>query len=197
MAELKKIEEFDAYEFKKLGLQFFNPSTKEVIKSCLFGCLAKIGVEAEMKTVTNKCEGVVVAENSRPDKLKITLEGHINREAYDELNAFKTDGLKKGVSAYGEKSISNPFIFTGEITDMYGNVKYVAFPNCSNLSGLKFELENGSEEVGNLSLELSSKKDSLGQFFYQAFEDELEDQNVKSDWLTNFNTELVVATPIS
>ena len=77
---------------------------------------------------------------------------------------------------------------------MERNVKYIAFSNLEDVKGLKIKVNNYATEIEMDDFEFTALVDSNDMFYYEAYEDELEDNTVKEQWLTNFTPALVKAT---
>ena len=73
------------------------------------------------------------------------------------------------------------------------NVKYKAYPRCILSSGPSRKIENGAEEVAELEMTIDLMPDENGECMYEALESELESEEIKQQWLTNFSLELVKA----
>ena len=93
--------------------------------------------------------------------------------------------------AYGTDTFSKPFTFAAKVIDMEGNVKYVAFPNLTDVKGLFFNVNNDVTEIEMKEFEFSALPDTNKKFYYEAYADEVEDASVKDTWLTNFTPDLV------
>ena len=101
--------------------------------------------------------------------------------------------LAKGVYAYGENSRHPEFSLTQKVLDEDENVKYKAYPRCVLTSGPARKIENGAEEVAELEMTIDLMPDENGECMYEAFESELESDDIKQQWLTNFSLELITA----
>ena len=101
--------------------------------------------------------------------------------------------LAKGVYAYGENSKHPEFSLTQKVLDEDENVKYKAYPRCILSSGPSRKIENGAEEVAELEMTIDLMPDENGECMYEALESELESEEIKQQWLTNFSLELVKA----
>lgn len=179
-------DEFDNFEIKNASIKF-----KKAAAAVKFGCLGKIDVSSNTTQITKKCEGRVVKKKNRVTDLVVALTSHVNKTVDRQLVGLSNTGLKNGVYAYGEDSFGDDFIFTAEIEDMDGNKKLIAFPNCSNAKGLILTVDNDATEIALKDLEFSAMMDENGKFYYEALDSEVEDEEVKNQWLTNFNYDLV------
>ena len=50
-------------------------------------------------------------------------------------------------------------------------------------------IENGSEEVKEVDLEISVMPDDYGQGMYEALDSELKEETVKNNWMSKFDPE--------
>lgn len=185
------IEEFDPVKINNASIQFFNGTTQEAGKP--FGCLANLEGETEMKVFVKKCEGVEIKKITKPIKQSITVSGHIPVQVARDLFGLSNSGLKAGVYSYGKNSNTKKFVFTADVIDEFENVtKLIAYPNCSSTSGLKITVDNEADELAAIEIEFTSLADSLGNFYYEAFIDEV-DEAIKTGWHTAFKVDLVKA----
>lgn len=67
----------------------------------------------------------------------------------------------------------------------------IAFPLVSNVSGFSLNIDNSATEVQTMSLDFRAMKDSNNMFYYEAYESEITDNDVKTKWLTEFSPNLV------
>lgn len=182
---IKKVEEFEDYKIVEGSIQF---KGEEAIG---FGCIGSMEGTSNTEEVVKKCEGAVVKKIKRVTDISVTVTGHAKIPALRGIAGLNNEGLKTGVYAYGTDTFSKPFKFTAKVLDMEGNIKYVAFPNLSDVKGLNFNINNEATEIEMKDFEFSALADENKKFYYEAYESELEDANVKEKWLTNFTPELV------
>lgn len=189
-----RIEEFDAVTITNASVQFFeNGEQKEGTK---FGCMGTLSGETEMRDISKICEGVEVKRISKPLRMNLTVNAHIPVQVARDFFGLTNKDLKPGVWAYGSFSRGKKFVFTADIIDEFEDVtKLIAFPNCTNSTGFRIQVENGGEEVAQLELQFSALPDDLKQFYYEAFVEELEDQTIAEQWHTMFTADLVKAIP--
>jgi len=128
--------------------------------------------------------------------MTVTVTAHTKIKVKRELAGLTNEGLKTGVYAYGTDTFSKPFTFAAKVIDMEGNVKFIAFSNMSNVKGLAIKINNDVTEIEMDDMEFSALADSNNKFYYEAYESELEDDEVKQKWLTNFTPDLVKATAV-
>lgn len=156
------------------------------------GCIGKYESTMNTKTVVKKCEGVERKSRTCGDgtgTAKITL--HMNMEVYRKIYGVKSDDYIKGVYSYGDDSVHKPFCLTAEVYDEDGNEMLLAVPNTIITTGKTMNIENGTEEVSEIEVELKIMPDEDNQGEYTAFVSELENDSVKTSWLTNFTSDLV------
>lgn len=187
------IKEFDAVSIKNASIQFFKNGVQQ--DGTPFGALGSIEGETEGNIITKKVEGVEAKSKFKPVKMNMTVSAHIPVQVARDFFGLKTTGLKPGVYAYGSLSGGEKFVLTADVIDEFEDVvKMIAFSNCSNSTGFKISVENGADEVAMLELEFTALKDELGNFYYEAFIDEV-DQTIASTWHTKFDSTLVEAIP--
>lgn len=55
-------------------------------------------------------------------------------------------------------------------------------------------IENGSEEVKEVDLEISVMPDDYGQGMYEALDSELKEETVKNNWMSKFDPETMYSS---
>ncbi|AIS61362.1 hypothetical protein [Listeria ivanovii] len=185
-------KEYFAYDFSNVHWLKVDAEGKQG-KGAPFGEFSKFEGEASIKTVARKAEGVPVEEVSKPEMMEGTLTGHILLSVARELYGLTTQGLREGIWAYGSNSKTANFALTAEERDMYGAPHLLAFPNVSVTGGIKWSLENGSEEVAEVEIPIKAMRDSSGNLRYDALASEVTDEKVKEKWHTDFSPEMVKA----
>lgn len=179
---------YSEFEVKNTSMKFLDdktPATK-------VGCLGSLDEAMNQKTITKKCEGVVTKTVTKGDgtgELKLTL--HMRYDLYVKSYGMLSDGLKDGVYAYGQKSIHKPFCLTCDVFDEDGVQKLKAYPNCIVSSGIARKIENGAEEVAEMELTVAVMPDEFGFGLYEALVTDTLDEEVKTNWLTDFTPNLV------
>lgn len=159
-----------------------------------FGCIGTLDGTADISTVEKKCEGSVVKTAKKVNKVNVTLTGHPFTTVARKIVGLTNEGLKTGVYGYNVNIKSKKIVLTAKIVDMDGNIKYIAFPNMDDVKGLTIKVNNDVTEIEMKDFEFSALKDTNNMCYYEALESELEDENVKEKWLTNFTPELVKTT---
>lgn len=189
------ITEFDAVAIRNASVQFYDGDTATA--GTPFGCVGSIEGETESKDIVKVCEGVEVKKRSIAQKMNLTISAHLPVEVARKIFGISGEGMKPGVYAYGPLSKGKRFILTADVVDEFEDeVKKIAFTNASNDSGFQLNIENGQDEVALLEMNFTALKDDNGYFYYEAFEAEIEDQDIKTKWHTQFTPELVaLATP--
>lgn len=159
-----------------------------------FGCIGTLEGSSDIATVEKKCEGAVVKTVKKVNKVDVTLTGHPYTAVLRNVAGMTNEGLKEGVYGYGANIKAKKIVFTAKVEDMEGNIKYIAFPNMDDVSGLTISINNDVTEIEMKNFEFSALKDENGMFYYEALEDEITDEQVKTKWLTAFTPELVKET---
>lgn len=159
-----------------------------------FGCIGTLEGSSDIATVEKKCEGAVVKTVKKVNKVDVTLTGHPYVAVLRNVAGMTNEGLKEGIYGYGANIKAKKIKFTAKVEDMEGNIKYIAFPNMDDVSGLTISINNDVTEIEMKNFEFSALKDENGMFYYEALEDEITDETVKTKWLTAFTPELVKET---
>lgn len=183
---------FDEYKVTDAGIKWFENGAY-VTPSVKLGCTGKLEIETTLKTVIKKCEGDTVRSVDIPTQLKCKFTGHMPVENLRKVWGLKTDGLKKGVYAYGTDSRQGRGIMSFKVLDLDEAMAMLrAFPNMQFSGGMTWELENGGEEIAEIEQEFIAMKDDNNKFFYEALQSEV-DTDVADKWLTDFTPDLVKA----
>ncbi|HFQ6441009.1 TPA: phage tail protein [Listeria monocytogenes] len=188
------IEEFDATRVTNVGTKFSEDAT-----SIAFGCLGSIEGETELLELVKKCEGVETKKKTTPQKMSLTLNGHVKVPVLRDIFGLSNEGLKAGVYSYGADSLSKPFVLTADVLDEFeAQTKLIAFSNCVAATGLKITVENGADEVAEVELEFTAMIDDNRKCYYEAIISELDEADNDAfvkQWHTNFTPDMVIATP--
>jgi len=189
------VQEFDSVSITNASIQFFDGETQQ--NGTKFGCVGSIEGETEGVEIVKKCEGIEAKRKFKPTKMNVNVNAHIPVQVGRDIFGLKNTDLKPGVYSYGELSQSKRFVFTADVIDEFEDVKkLIAFPNCSNTTGFRISIENAADEVAMLELSFAVLKDTLGNLYYEAFVDELDDQTVADTWHSLFTPELIqIPTP--
>lgn len=180
---------FSRYEVKKSKVKVDGATSLFTLN-----CVGSLDTELNMKTVSKSCEGVVVKKRNRgTGDGKATLSLHIPYSLYTEIYGMKQQGLITGVSAYGKSSIHKSFSYTGVVLDEDGVELLIALPNCMVASAPKWTVENGSEEVKEMELELDLMPDEYGFCEYEAVVSELPETVTVEKWLSEFKPSMLQA----
>lgn len=178
---------FSEYELREMGFKFKND---EAYQSA--NCVGSCEESLESKTITKKCRGVVA---------KITVRGtgngtlnvsmHMPYEIYEKAYGMKLDSLIEGVTAYGQNSMHEAFSVVQHVFDEDCNEKFKAYPNCIIQTGVSRKIENGAEEVAEVEMEIAVMPDEHGNGMYEALASALQDETVKTTWMSAFTPALV------
>lgn len=181
---------FSEYELRKMAIRFGSDSAA-VEASCVGSC----SEELDVRKVTKKCRGITVktrVKGSGTGKLAISM--HVPKDVYDGMFGMKLDGLIDGVCAYGQSSTHPEFCITQEVYDEDGNKKFKAYPRCIMESGVSRSIENGTEEVKEVDLDISIMPDEYGMGMYEALDSELKEETVKTNWMSKFDPETMYSS---
>ncbi|GGD05418.1 phage tail protein [Pontibacillus salipaludis] len=190
------VETFDAVSVKNTSQQFFaTDGTQE--DGTPIGCVGTVGGETEIKEIVKRCEGVETKKKTKPIKMNLTLSAHVKVEVLRKLFGLTNEGLKPGVYSYNANAKAEKFVLTADVVDDFEErTKLIAFPNCVSATGMKFNVENGADEVALTELEFTAYPDSKGKLYYEALVSELDDPSMADTWHTNFDTTLVETTVV-
>lgn len=180
------IDNFCEFEVKESSIK-----TSKDTEFTVLGCVGSLEESFNVKTITKKCEGKITEQRTAPDgsgELKLSL--HMKWKAYTNLFNLKRTKLKDGVYAYGSQK-HEKFIYVCKALDMDGKVKFKAYPNCTVSTGIARKVENGGEEVAEIELTIAISADESGECLYEAPEEEITDEAVKTKWMTDWSKELV------
>ena len=155
------------------------------------GCINDIEVEPEIRTITKTCEGVEVLSRPQIDYLTLSINAHFKPGIIRKMDGLKNDGLAVGVYGYPKFPIGAKLLITAKVLDENQVVKYIAFPNVMAPNGLSFSIDNTEDEVQLQEKELRAYNDVNDMSYYEAFADELEDDDIKTKWMNQFTPELV------
>lgn len=187
--EIKMSNIFSEFEIIEQHIKVAGEDTYEDMN-----CVGSSEEELAVRTITKKCWGRIRKKRTRgtgDGTLKESL--HVPRTVYNKIYDMTREKLAKGVYAYGENSKHPEFSLTQKVLDEDENVKYKAYPRCILSSGPSRKIENGAEEVAELEMTIDLMPDENGECMYEALESELESEEIKQQWLTNFSLELVKA----
>lgn len=183
---------FSDFEVKETSIRFNSDVSANAEK---IGCVGSMEESFNVKTITKKCEGTVVKNKVKSDgsgELKLSL--HMRYDLYVKTFGMIFDELKPGVYAYGSNSKHEEFTLTALVLDEDNVKKYIAYPNCVASSGIAKKIENGAEEVAEMELTIAIARDEHGNSKYEAIDSEITDEDVRTNWLTKFNYDLVKKT---
>jgi len=175
----------------------FNIKFQNSTETKRFGFMTEVQAETTINLLALNEEGVLAGQLPKVASMQITLDGHIDVDALRTYYGMSNKDLKDGVFAYGSASVATPFCLTYKSldelhVDANGNpkVKLVAYPNCTSNAGVTIDTENGTDTVADVELTADAFKDENGNIYYEAFEDEL-DEELAEQWMIDFSPELV------
>lgn len=181
---MTEIKEFDAMRVRNVAFQYDDETVE-------FECIGSIGGETEMREIVKRCEGVVRKAINIPTQHNLTLAGYVPVKALRRTFGLKNDELAEGVYSYGLDSKGETFTLSADVIDLFEEVtKLVAFPNAHTATGLQYTIDNDEDETAYVELEFNANPDSHGQFYYEAFANEVS-EDIKKDWHKEFSRDLV------
>lgn len=178
-------------EFSEFELEQMNVKLKGEAKYAETGAVGSAEEELDVKSVVKKYKGVEAKNRTKgtgTGTVKYSL--HINYEKYLEFFGMKDENLIEGVAAYGQPSQHKEFSITETVLDEDGTKKLIAYPRCMVKSGPSNKIENASEEVSEIELEVSLMPDEYGFAKYEALYDDLE-ETVRDKWMEEFTSSMV------
>ena len=182
---------FSDYEVRQVGIR---PKT-EGGAMITADCVGKFEDEMTTKVITKKCRGVVKKTRVRgTGSGKANASLHMPIAMRKAMYSLTRDDLADGVTGYGENNVHGEFCMVLDVYDEDGVEKLVAYPSCIMETGPNFEVENGADEVAEVEIEISIMPDESGYGKYEAFANEVS-EDIKSNWMTDFTSELVAKLP--
>lgn len=179
--------DFTEVEVTKLGIKIEGAQKAEVI-----ACAGKLEEEMNCKTMQKKCGTRILKTRTKgtgDGTVKIAV--YCPQDLFADLYGMKREGLKNGIIAYGTQSQHAVATVTAEVINEDGEKKYKAYPKCTIQKALNRSVDNSSEDINMLELELAVMPDEDGEGLYEAVEDDLADETTKQKWMEEFTKELV------
>ena len=182
---------FSEYEVRQVGFKFEGENAYTVAE-----CIGSSEETMNTRVISKKCRGVVKKKVVKPDGTGVVKYSmHMPWDIYVKVFGMEDETVKDGVKTYGINSTHGKFSMVVDVFDEDDNEKLKAYPNCVVETGKTTKTENGAEEVAEVELEIAVSPDDYGNGLYEALVSELEDETVKTTWMTAFEPELVrVAT---
>lgn len=188
------ITEYENFEIEEASIQFIG-SDGTVEDGEAFGCVGSLTAEPENEEIVKNCGRTQIGATTKTKYLNVSIEAHLKRGVAQKVFGLENKGLKNGVYGLSANAVKQNFIFAAVVYDMKREVKkLIAFPLVANTTGFNLNIDNSATEVEPISLDFRAMKDSNNMFYYEAYESELSDNNIKSQWLTKFSPELVKET---
>lgn len=157
-------------------------------------CVGSWEEEMDCKTVVKKCRGVVTKSRTKGTGTGvIKAKLHMQQDLFADMYGMQSKELKDGVIAYGTSSLHPIACVTVKVLDEDDNEKLKAYPKCTIQKALSRKVENGTEEVAEIELELAVMPDENGFGLYEAVVSDLTDEELKTKWMKEFTPELVQA----
>lgn len=179
-------QEFSEFELEQMNVKLKGGTTYEET-----GAVGSAEESLDVKSVVKKYKGVEAKNRTKGTGTgTVKYSMHMNREKYLEFFGMKDENLIEGVAAYGQSSQHQEFSVTETVLDEDGTKKLIAYPRCMIKSGPGNKIENGSEEVAEIELEVSLMPDEYGFAKYEALYDDL-DETVRDKWMKEFTSSMV------
>lgn len=183
---------FSEVEVRKIAIKIEGAAKADINE-----CVGTWEEEMTTKTITKKCRGVVTKSRTKGTgngTIKASL--HMSQDMFADMYGMQHKELKDGVIAYGTKSMHPVACITVEVLDEDDNMKLKAYPKCTIQTALSRKVENGSEEVTEIELELAVMPDEYGFGLYEAIEEDITDESLKTKWMEEFTPELTRAAEV-
>lgn len=183
---------FSEFDLRKQSIKL---KGSEGYVSC--DCVGSCDEAMNARVVTKKCRGVIVKTKIKGDGtgvLKYSM--HMPYAQYVAAYGMDLDTLVEGVYAYGQNSIHKEMSIVQDVYDEDEHRKLKAYPNCIITSGIARKIENGTETVAEIELEVAVMPDEHGNGMYEALVSGEEGEKTVSEeivnkWMTEFSPELV------
>lgn len=180
---------FSDFEIDKMNVKFADADAVVAMN-----CVGSVEEEMTAKVVTKKCRGVTIKNIVKgTGEGTLTISAHVPYEIFKEAFGMTSTSLKEGVQAYGSNSKHKEFCLTLHVKDEDGEEKYKAYPKCVCAARPTISVENGSEEVAEVEMEVTVSPDANGNGMYEALAKGLA-EDIASKWMDNFTPELVKVT---
>lgn len=188
------ITTFDAGRAKNASMQALTGDVAGASKK--FACMATISGETEMREIIKNCPEDGSSQSiAIPIKHTVTLSGRFPVDVIREVNGLDSKGLVEGVFGYGPTSKGKNFILALDLVDEFEDVvKKVAYPKCTNIRGLAYEIDNEADEYGYAEFEIVANAVTIGgvpRFYVETFVGD-SDESVSNAW-ADFAPSLVAA----
>ncbi|MCQ2479030.1 MAG: carboxypeptidase-like regulatory domain-containing protein [Clostridia bacterium] len=175
------------YEIKESTVKFGDENAESV------GCVGSFKHELESKVLTMQCEGKTITIGSRGTGTgTATINMHTAKSVYQKMYGMKQQGLKAGVTAFGEQSRYPEFCYTAKVMDENGVAKLTCYPHCRAAGAPPRDITNGTEEIANAEITVSLAPDEYGNCFYD-IEAAYLDEEQQEEWLDNWTHSMVIS----
>lgn len=191
MAGIRETD-FTEVEIKKLGIRIGVATKADVLD-----CVGKLEEEMECKTRTKSCGSKTLKTRTKgTGNGTLKISAYAPQDMLADLYGMIRAELKDGVIAYGSNSLHAVACVTALILDEDDNEKFKAYPNCTIQTALSRSVDNDSEDIAMLELEIAVMPDEHGEGLYEAVVDDLKDDTVKQKWMEEFSRELVTTAVV-
>jgi hypothetical protein len=177
--------------FSDFSIDQMNVKFKSATEVAAMNCVGSLEEAMTVKAVTKKCRGVIIKNIVKgTGEGSLSISAHVPYNIYKEAFGMELDTLASGVSAYGSNSVHEEFCLTLHVEDEDGVEKYKAYPRCVCTERPTINVENGAEEVAEISMAVAVMPDEFGNGMYEALAEGLA-EDIASKWLSEFTPDLV------
>lgn len=188
-------QEYEEYQIEEASIQFLKSdgSSEEAEP---FGCVGTLVIDPEKQKIVKNCGIEQLKSVTKVSYLNVKISAHLQKNVARELFGLSNEGLKEGVYALGKDVVSKDFIFAGVVYNLdRTDKKYIALPKVTNVSGFVKNIDNGQTELAYIELEFNALYDRYNKCYYDAYDSEITDESVKTQWLEHFTPDLVQKLP--
>lgn len=186
---------FSKFELRKMGVKVSGTTGSPAYKSA--DCVGSFEEELDVKVITKKCRGIEVKKRPRGAGTgTITMSAHVPYDIYCAMFDMERSDLKTGVQGYGQNNFHKEFALVADVYDEDDNELLLAYPRCIIATGPNTNIENGTEEVAEIEVEISIMPDDNGYCRYECVLSDLEESSdiTPTAWMSSFTPEMVAKT---
>lgn len=193
---MNKIEVFDECKITETHVKLYDRKTGTLSseQATKLGCTGKLDLSAEYKTIVKNCEGVETKSVKKITKITGTISVHMPLVIARTVFGLSNEGLKDGVYGLSDTASTPDMCLTSKAIDLFTDEeKYICLPKMAITSGFAKSIDNTTEEVAEVELEINAYKDENNEFYYEACASEVDKASIADKWLKEFTPSLVKA----
>lgn len=156
----------------------------------LVDCVGKLVETMNTKTITKSCRGRVKKSRTKGSDGTVEITLHMPYELYRKI--YGMGEYATGVYGYGTESMHQELILTAKVKDEDDNVMYKAYP-VAVCNTKESTIDDDATEVPMVDLTFTVTADDNEVIVYQALESDITDDNILTNWMANWTTDLVSA----